>query len=309
MKSKRILNVDTILQIENNVYGHSAILRNYAGVDTNFIIPGILQHGWNMGAGFGYVEDRSDLLHKYVWSKINIDRIKSSNAARYQIVGSPWIYLPTDLEIDKKIAELCSNRKLVFTHHQTNSEKHDLGAFAELITRWKSEIGSNTVFCLHPSDYYDSQVANLFKENNLLTVTMGKKGVLPHHDPTFLYKLKAAITVCNEVVVNEIGTPVLYAGHMNKKITISGFSTYQASDHEKEAKKFVENYGHTGEMKQFSDLYLGVEYKLAPEELISIFSWESVLRNRVKNNYYIARISDLLGLNRKIIKTKSIRFY
>jgi hypothetical protein len=309
MKSKRFLNVDAILQIENNVYGHSAILRKYAGVDDKYIIPGILQHGWNMGAGFGYVEDRSDLLQKYVWSKVNIDRIKSSNSTRYQAVGSPWIYLPTDLEIDKKTLELCSNRKLVFIHHQTNSEKHDLGAFADLMNRWKSDIGSKAVFCLHPSDYYDIQVASLFRENNLLTVTMGGKGVLPHHDPAFLYNLKAAISVCNEVVVNEIGTPVLYAGHLNKKITISGYSTYQASDHEKEAKKFVENYGHTEEMKQFSDLYLGVEHKLSPEELISLFSWESILKNKAKNNYYVARIWDLFGLNREIIKSKTVRFY
>ena len=309
MRSANFLNLDMIYQIENNVYGHSRILRRFCQVSDNFIIPGIIQHGWNFGAGFGYHEDRSEYLQKFIWSKANFERIKTSDPGKYQIIGAPWLYLPTEIEAKKKTLDLCLNRKLVFVQHQTSSIKHDPALFVELINNWKSEFGLEAVFCLHPRDYYDTQIHNLFEINGLSTITMGSKGILPHHDSSFLYNLKSAISVSKEIVVNQVGTPVLYAGNLGKKVTISGHSTYKESYHEKEAKKFVEMYGKTGELKSFANFHLGLEFKRTSDELKTLFSWDKILSNRFKNNFYLARSIDLLKINSAFLKEKSVRFY
>lgn len=214
---------------DNRWYSHRYILNLYCGNKDKLVMSSI-QHGFltlSLKESFGKL---SFPFSKYlVWNKNIGDYLKKNGIKKYEITGSPFLYLH---KISKKI-KVKTNTFLIFLPHSTHGTPapHDNYNFAKYINK---KFSGKITICVFYKDLNEN-LKKIFKKFNFKVVTCGLR-----YNNNYLFKLYELLTSAENIVITEIGTPLFYSLYLNKR-------TYFIQDYN--YKNPLEGYGGSQYLK------------------------------------------------------------
>jgi hypothetical protein len=293
-----------IFSAENIVYGHENILNQYCNDDAYYSIKGILQHGWNFDNGISYINERSRFLRKFVWNKRDILLNQSNTFA----MGAPWLYMSPDHGQYYENINL-EGYVLGLPYHSTRTLK-DPGVSREVIAdQWLAEFGNSLVICLHPRDYFDVEVFEIFTSRGMRVVTAGANSRLMHQDPEFLFNFRKMILGADEVVSNEITTGLLYAANLNVPTRLFGSHILNQNLEARSSRAMLTSTKSLHEKKLWADEILGIESKLGKEELANLLGLGSNSGITASATFLWARAHDIYLLNKNASTLRDLKLY
>ena len=313
----RSLSGPLVIFSEQFLYGHREILCSYAGLDSQAMIKGSMEHGWSYDAGRGIPKFTGNRYLYLSWSKERLERSKNRDANAYS-VGAPFIYayqsiqnLLNSTEIRKKSPK----REVLFfpTHgneyHQQNVESQ-IQLFSEVYKPQESAV------CLYWAEYINPDIYQQYKLAGFEIVCAGFSGQMENTGlgysarqlagspvggrPTFLLNTIAFLSSYPKVVLGGIGSICFYASFLKCEIEFlhkyidtefldmdsKTKSKYSENYHEMTFRNYVSNYidqdfkeidFNSKQFQELANLELGVSSMLNPKELRDFLSPHVIL--------------------------------
>jgi hypothetical protein len=282
-------------------YGASKLASSYCGLSKTRQVPGLWQHGPFLPniTSSQYIEINPGVLtdgdlhnfarsfwRYFVASREILFYLKSIDYKNVYAIGLPFIYVP-EIEINE-----IEDSLLIFPGHSSaNGPKRNFHSYENFIYQ-ASKLFANVGVCLHNNDFNQINI-NTFERFGVDMVFGGAD----EHDANSLLRIKYLLGKFETVVSDTFSSAVVYAAHLGKKIAISGPDVLQ----EKYLYDYIDDYNthitsfqiladqelkhlriHPSELKKarqhkvWADNILGVENKLSPLEMKSMFKYNSL---------------------------------
>ena len=270
---------------ENRDYGISEILRTYAGVNPKFKIKGRIMHGWDWSSTKNYSYYTNNLFPTFVWSKTNSDWAVNQGWKNFYDIGAPWIYL---LDLFSKngwqsvnFQKILNSELWIFGSHSNLEKDAKALEIEEFIAAAKKIKSKFVTVLLFKSDYeyYKKYIAT--NQDEIKIVTLGERRD-NYFGTSHLCQLFFLMKETETVVIDAPSTALLYAISLKCKIKWFQNSSYMAAlahlrnKKDNELLEIMEN-GNTnlGFLDNFAANNLGIHSKVTPEEMRTLFGWNS----------------------------------
>ena len=196
----------------NSYYGHSSIIKDFCGLDENYILKLSIQHGMYFGKTF-FEPEAKTFKNYLVWGDSVKSNLKQVIDNKMTTIGSPFFYSKnflTNTQIKKEKNRLGKNI-LVFPAHSThNSElKFDIDEFISSILQ-KYATTYKIRVCLYWKDCTQENLS-IYEKYGIECVTAGHI-----FDPMFYPRLKSLLEVSDVTASNDIGSFLGYSIYMKK---------------------------------------------------------------------------------------------
>ncbi len=260
-------------------YGHGAILRRYCGVGDRYFVPGLLQHGWNDDIGLP-AHQFAEPWPKYVWSARNRDACERAGYRDVVPIGSPFLYLPEDSPPpgpqDRSL--------LAFPFHGWEEARvaGDLRDYAEALGQLERDGFGPITVCLYWLEHSEPRIRAIFEQRGFSVVTNGHR----EGDPEFVFRQRASIRSHAFVTSNRVGTAAFYSLFSGRPFFLHGpptgllgmddpdGSVFDAWQRREFPELTYENFDATAH-PELGAVELGAEFRRSPEELRSLFGWNT----------------------------------
>lgn len=200
--------------LDNEVYGHGAILRSAAGVAKPYHILAHVQHGWN--AHSGWTLNGTELFPlsapRIVWGDRQLEWHRRGGHRVPPAIGAPFLYLEKEMEARRAPR---SPAVLLFPYHGTKAHTVSCDHRA-LIAEVRDTESAAVTTCLHPDDFADSALVRAYRELGPVT-TMGEK-----HSAFFLVRMMQLLDGHTRAITNRLSTALFYAARRGLEIGIYG---------------------------------------------------------------------------------------
>jgi hypothetical protein len=270
---------------ENVVYGNSAVLSHFAGVNHRRV-PGRLQHGWPAHARDGLYY-KNDFLFTYVWRASTERAANQRGWSNFRAIGAPWLYLLKILEADGwdiSTRNPDDNQGNVLWVYGRHSLEVSHGANSRLI-HFLKEANSNSSgrdICLLYFEDFDSLSTRDFSTfPNLEIVTLGQRSSSFVSD-SHLVRLFHLLRECREIRIDHPSTLVLYALTLDVRVNWIRNSSWEEAlnvAQELELGELVDLMNSlpsaANHFKSFAFNHLGAESLKNRDELKEILGWGS----------------------------------
>lgn len=202
----------------NSYYGHELVFQEYCNVYDP--IQRYIQHGFTVGTDSFFLNDK---LTYAVWNN-RVAKQLTARGAKAVVVGAPYLYLNEEAPS----VNYRANSLLAIPTHSIGQKKLPLNTWNTYLDFIEAKRRSfvDTEILLHPTDYYNEEVARLFIKRGFGAVTCSES--LENYrtwggcEPAFLYYLRRCIKNYSNVSCNRICTAVFYALYEGLKVNIEG---------------------------------------------------------------------------------------
>ena len=268
---------------ENVVYGNSAVLSHFAGVNHRRV-PGRLQHGWPAHASDGLYY-KNDFLITYVWRASTEQAANQRGWGNFRAIGAPWLYLLKILESDGwdiSKPNLDVNRGYVLWVYGRHSLEVSHDASSRLI-HFLKEANSNSssmdICLLYFKDFDSLSAGDLSMFPNLEIVTLGQRSSSFVSD-SHLVRLFHLLRESREIRIDHPSTLVLYALTLDVRVNWIRNSSWEEAlgvAQKLELEDLVDlmnsSPNDSNLFKSFAFNHLGVESLKNRDELKEILGW------------------------------------
>jgi hypothetical protein len=277
-----------IVHLDNNWYGHRAILSSWCGVSDRPAYATIL-HGWIWEVEPDRGKRRFSSAPYLLWNEKQLRQARSNKLSNAEAIGAPFLYLCRQENQESQGSE----GTLLFPQHHTD---HNSAAVShERLIKIVEER--------YPAPY---TVSLFYKEPNLeaLRALYAKAGwsvftAGSRSDPDFLRNLRACLIRHDRVVSNDFSTAILYAAYLGKFVQIMedqlwARSIYNRYSLDQEFIGFARSLfsGIEGESaKKIASRELGDPCVKSRADLKRILGWDSKWRSRMAS--VVARLVDI----------------
>lgn len=274
--------------LNNNMYGHAAVFREFCGLRYPVPIRGLLQHGWSFGPGLTLYDQNDGWLAKstrlYLWNHRNKGDSYDQGYHNVKVIGSPLLYLPPI----SKPARPEPRSLLLFPSHSAKSEPFCDDA-KTIFSRYLDEIEpmyesfSSVIVCLYFREFDNPDVRRELADRGLEVTTVG------HRDqtPDFTKRLRNLMLQSEYISTNSYSTSLFYALYLGRKAFTHG-QTFanrfgpkkmdSLTAHETMKRRYPQL-----EWERFDDTTdeaigaeeIGAEFMRSPEELRADFGWSA----------------------------------
>lgn len=188
---------------ENDFYGHGQLLLRHMDLPLDRVIPHRIQHGWRPDGGMSERHLREP-GPKLIWSQRNLERCAELGINDALPIGAPYLYLPP---IDDRPSN--DESLLVVPFHAWEKERIAQGfaEYARELRAWADGRFKRVTVCLYWIEYEDDAIRQLFEDEGLHVVTMGRRD----DNPGFLARQRALIAEHSAVSSNRVSTAAFYA--------------------------------------------------------------------------------------------------
>lgn len=272
--------------LNNQMYGHAGVLRQYCGLKVPLPIQGFVQHGWSYGPGIPLGDpDWGDLTresHFSLWNPRNEAKCHDLGFHNVTVIGAPLLYLEPPSE--PPIA--APDSLLLFPGHSANSEPFaDDGVtiFLKYLEEIAPVISSfrSTTICLYWREFEDARIRRHIEERGFSVTTLGNRD----QNPDFLARFRDLALRHVYVSTNDYSTALFYSLFLERKAFVHG-------------QTFVNQLksGKTDSLTQFNDMKrrypqldwegfngtpyqdigadeIGAAFQLGPDELRTVLGW------------------------------------
>jgi hypothetical protein len=263
---------------ENQFYGHAAALQQHAGVSSSAAIPGRLQHGWHVDAGF-WPEQLKRRFRFFVWSAHNAWWARRLGGRRVDAVGSPFLYMTQHLA-----PKPATGRRLLFgPFHSAHKASLDAGAtpVSEQIRFLRDQGFDDITICAYWYDWENPDTRASYEREGVSVVTNGKRD----DDGAFLWRLVANVQAHDIVATDRLSTATFYALALGRPVfqfgRVPGIkegpdpdgSVCAAMQRERFPELMWDRFDGTCH-RDTGLRELGADQMRTPEELRELFHWE-----------------------------------
>jgi hypothetical protein len=228
---------------EQFMYGHREILIAYAGIKANMAIKGSIEHGWSpFGPNLGVPKRPGRRFIHLAWSSINITRFNHKYPSSVIPIGAPFLYLCQLFNESKSLA-LTNNREFLFI--PTHGSETDSPKIYNLINVYSKKYNPlNTTVQLYWTEFLKKEIRDAYLSKGFHVVTAGFSGMSATEGlgiavreramstigdrHLFLLRILANLSTHNEIIFGGFGTSTLYAGFLDKKVSL--LSNWDSSD-------------------------------------------------------------------------------
>lgn len=285
---------------EQFMYGHREILIAYSGSRGNMAIKGSIEHGWSpFGPNLGVPKRPGKRFIHLAWSSRNISRFNYKYPSSVIPIGAPFLYL-CHLFNKSKFLKSTNTRKFLFI--PTHGTEIELPKINKLINVYSKEYDPlNTTVQLYWTEFLSKEIREAYLSKGFNVATSGFSGIsaveglgiavreraMSTIGDRHLYLLNLLINLSKheEIIFGGFGTSTLYAGFLNKKLTLlSNWDNIESVATEMDATISTNNYNHfvkneiipnffdnnlvaLPNFKEFCDCELGLSNMLAKEDL------------------------------------------
>jgi len=199
---------------ENVVYGNSAVLSHFAGVNHRRV-PGRLQHGWPAHARDGLYY-KNEFLFTYVWRASTEQAANERGWNNFRAIGAPWLYLLKILEADgwdisKRNPDDNQGSVLwVYGRHSLEVSHGDNSRLIQFLTEANANSNDKDVCLLYFEDFDSLSARDFALFPNLEIVTLGQRSSSFVSD-SHLVRLFHLLRASREIRIDHPSTLVLYA--------------------------------------------------------------------------------------------------
>lgn len=200
-------------------YGHSSILKDYAGVENSFPLPFAVQHGV-MGMKPSKVDLKGGAKYIWLWSERDEKWFSERHTDKVILGGSPFLYL---LELIGKNNWL-KNQKLgtvVFPAHSSHSvfcDQDDRG-YAKRLTSLPKSYHPITV-CMYYIDVRRGRdLPYLEQDIEIVSVAIDRR------DPLFLYRFIELFGSKKFAIANSLTTALFYSCALGADVFLEDHDT------------------------------------------------------------------------------------
>lgn len=226
----RIKSNDVVFFEEQFMYGHrESILSFFKKINTSLtnqhILSGSIDHGWAYDENLWLLRKRNlQLADRYVWNSRHSKLLK--NKAKTIPVGSPWLYMLANLDINpKNVLEKLpkTNKVVIFPSHNLSYSNLNI---IDAIEGYEKHINenSNVVVCLFWLDFCDPKNIKYFEAKGWKVECAGytTRPANPKDNvggrPNFLLELFEILKDADLFITSDAGTGMFYAMSLGAKI-------------------------------------------------------------------------------------------
>ncbi len=267
----------TSMHDANGLYSHRPILANYAGVDVNIPLPGILEHGWNNDLGGALSDLRLPMPDPFfVWSHRNLRACLGAGLSHAQGIGAPWLYMPPP-----PLHQAPQRSLLAIPLHSWEKVKipQDFENYAQALAQIAGQFSQVTV-SLYWFDHQDPVNRETFEKRGFRVVTAGHRDNNPH----FLRDMRQMLLGHTHVTSNRAQTGLFYGLHLGLKGFLYGPSAGVEATVDRSGDMFAawqerefpmllwKNFQDDAQPQVASD-ELGADLQLSPQALRDKMLW------------------------------------
>lgn len=203
------------LVIDNNLYGLSYTLKQYAGIDVTRSLDATIEHG----VFFGNLVRQDDRIYPVksivTYGHRRVAHLQQGAINKEIIPIGPYIHYASSLfsvedfmELKKRLGKVL----LVFPSHAIIgiSTGYNLKNFIAEIERVRKEFDT-VLISLYWLDALNTQLVSMYEEHGYTVVTSGHR-----FDLNFLSRQRSIIELADYTMSNSSGTHVGYCIHLNK---------------------------------------------------------------------------------------------
>lgn len=220
---------------EQFMYGHREILTAYAGINANVALKGSIEHGWSpFGPNLGVPKRPGRRFIHLAWSSINITRFNHKYPSNVIPIGAPFLYL-CQLFNESKSLTSTNDRKFLFI--PTHGTETDSPKINNLINVYLQEYNPlNTTVQLYWTEFLKKELRDAYLSRGFHVVTAGFSGMSATEGlgiavreramstigdrHLFLLRILINLKSHDEIIFGGFGTSTLYAGYLNKKVSL-----------------------------------------------------------------------------------------
>jgi hypothetical protein len=206
-------------------YGHRELLIEYAGLPSQTILRGRIQHGWDPFMSEPVHPYRPAIIREgaqWVWTQSAVDRAQQLGLKRVVAIGAPWLYL---LQADLGLPATQSRAGvLAVPGHYNEASTPAYHASFLGIAREAFPDAERIVFLLHGLDFMRSDIRSVYSRAGAIVDCAGwPAGVSPPRSPSadvgdrtkFLANIARLMSASELVATDSIGTHLLYASSLD----------------------------------------------------------------------------------------------
>lgn len=287
---------------ESDVYGHKAILREYARIGKWRRSTAAMQHGWTPTI-HGYLANKEPgrLETSLVWNQRDLRRHQQAGI-KSDSVGAPFLYLVHLFEQQGHgVFRDCStssshtkrkNQTLVYCPHNWVGEpdhENVLGYIRSVLETRSDPL----TFVLHSFDFTNENVQLGIRELGVEAISHSSSTF----DPCGTHNQLLTLLEATEVLCGYLGTPLMYSAFLGKRCQL-----FNQTTEDELAVTFGTTFSDQNEILEIAEIFrggiegeyaqrigreeLGADYFRSPAEIRSIFGWEirsqlNVLRRKI----------------------------
>lgn len=272
----------------NHWYGHAHILAAYCGLDPANPPPvrGLIQHGWTFVHGFGANHFADWSLTKLAWSDVARRRSHLLGWRNYTVIGAPFLYLDSMSQVDPKAER---EGTIWYPFHGTSDYEKVKGDHRALIEQIHDVEDGPVTVCLYYVEYEDHAIRWEYERAGFRVICHGHRGAQwKSTDRFFLYRQLDELRRHRRVASNRLTTavfygiaagcePAVYGPAMDFQGARAGFDGALLLE-----PLWPEMFGTTIDLdraRQITDIELGRNAMMDPDELTYALGWEDYGRN------------------------------
>lgn len=193
-------------------YGHASILASYCGLEHPRPILGHLQHGWNLGDGFGSTT-LLPALPILTWNRRFAAALRDSRGVRNVVpIGSPFAYLQS------MSGQPPTSRAVTIAYpFHTGDTGEGSGSAAGYARELVEREGGPVTVCLHELDIRDPPTRMAYESIGHRLISHGSR-----LDVDFLRRQRDVLLTSRRVVTNRVSTALWYAAALGSEISVYG---------------------------------------------------------------------------------------
>lgn len=273
---------------ENEIYGNRKIFCEYAGVDSNSLIFGRIQHGW-VSSNIQRTLIKNDLVETFVWNQQSGNHCSNLGLNRVISIGSPWLYM---LEITKRLGwpinkPNSSERKIdelwIYGAHSTKTQTGNLDLqLLNFLDAANNSDGGTVYVMLFYVDFFSLEEYVKSNYQNLTVFTSLGGRLHCSSADSHLFNLFWILNNSKTVVVDVPTTALLYAITMGCHVAWHKNKNYDSVLREcvdRNDSNLITLLTMTGEASQtineIANKELGLDSLKSPEEIRALFRWKS----------------------------------
>ena len=273
---------------ENEIYGNRRIFCEYAGVDSNSLIFGRIQHGW-VSSNIQRTLIKNDLVETFVWSQESRNHCATLGLKRVTPIGSPWLYM---LEITRRLGwpiskSNSSERKIdelwIYGAHSTKIKTWNLDSqLLDFLDAANNSDGKTIYVMLFYVDFFLAEEYVKSNYPNLKVFTSLGGRLQSSSADSHLFNLFWILNNSKTVVLDVPTTALLYAITMGCSISWHKNKNYDSvlrdcvKRHDSNLISLLTITGETTQtIVEIANHELGLESLKSPEEIRALFRLKS----------------------------------
>jgi len=209
--------------LNNEMYGHAGLLRQYCGLKIPLPIQGYLQHGWSYGPGMPLGDIESGDLPReslfFLWNSRNEKICQDLGLYDVRVIGAPLVYLQPPAETSAGAPDSL----LLFPAH-TNENEPFAEDGATLFSSYLEELDpvirsfQSTTICLYWREFDDARIRRRIEDRGLAITTLGHRD----QNPDFVTRFRDLVLRHKYVCSNSFSTALFYSLYLGRRAFVHG---------------------------------------------------------------------------------------